>query len=114
MDENKRTREFEDEARKAIEKVQKAADRLKKEPGADRKNIQRRADRFADGVDTVVDDLKSQQSVPDTKREITTAPIDLRGNYVTADGTRNNYLDRLETHADETIERMREDAEGKK
>lgn len=110
---DKRTEEFEKEARKAVEQVQKTADRLKTKPGADKKNIQRRADRFADGVETVAGDLEKQQHCA-THRKITTSPIDSKGNYRTADGSQQNYVDRLETHAEQTKERMREDAEVKK
>lgn len=111
---DKRIEEFETEARKVVAKVQKTADSLKTKPGADKKNIQRRADRFADGVEALADDLETQRNSTDIHRTITTSPINSKGNYTTADGSLNNYIDRLETHAEQTMDRMREDVTGGK
>ena len=110
-----RTQEFENRAEESIRNVRDTAKDVKRDAAINKTVIQRRADRFAEGVDAVAEDLEKQQRGSlGIGIMHGTAPIDGQGNYKAVDGTVNNLKERLEIHTEKTKERMREDASGRK
>lgn len=107
-----RQREFENRSDDSIRDVRDEARIVKRDAQINKTVIQRRADRFAEGVDKVADDLKGQQEHTRMGGHNHTAPIDARGDYRAVDGTVNNLNERLGEHTQMTKERMRQDAEG--
>ncbi|MCD7968999.1 MAG: apolipoprotein A1/A4/E family protein [Alistipes sp.] len=99
-----------------LERFKQKAENLKKDMKAEAYNfeneVERRSDKFSDGVDRIIDDLK--QNAAAGGREVTgTSSADGAGNYEAADlhGTPHNYFDRMEEHTENTKDRIREGVE---
>ena len=108
-----RTEEFENRADDSVKQVRSTAKNAKRDAAINREVIQRRADRFAEGVDNVAGDLKDLEGSGVAKKNHT-HPIDSAGNYRAVDGSVHNLNDRLGVHTEKTQERIREDAFGDK
>lgn len=107
-----RTREFDNRAKDSIRDVKDESHIVRRDAQINKAVIQRRADRFTEGVEKVSDDLNREQNRPMAQRRNHTSPIDAHGDYRAVDGTVNNLDQRLDEHTRKTKERMREDAQG--